>query len=393
MPLIDDEALDDPRRVAAIDTRDTLRALATGGAQVREAITLAQEAGVDRLARGERPRSVLIASLGGSAVVADVLDLLAEPSSPVPVTVRRNLPVPGWVGALDLVVAVSLSGRAPGPLAVAAEAARRGASLVTVGAQDSPLAAVCAAARGVHMDIGKGRMSSRTSLWSLLVPVLIAADRAGVVSVPERTLLAAADRLNERAEACRPSSASFVNPAKAMALQLAETVPVVLGEGDLGGVAANRAASMLARTARLPATFGALPDAASQVVATFDGPFTAGGGEGVGAPYPPRDIFADPFLDGPAQPKLGLLLLREAPTIAATPEDVERTTLVDGVVATAQDAGVRVMTVVAEPGEPLVRLTGLIATTDYVATYLAIAFGMDPAVSRHVTELRDRTRS
>ncbi len=343
MPLIDDEALDDPRRVAAIDTRDTLRALATGGAQVREAITLAQEAGVDRLALGERPRSVLIASLGGSAVVADVLDLLAEPSSPVPVTVRRNLPVPGWVGALDLVVAVSLSGRAPGPLAVAAEAARRGASLVTVGAQDSPLAAVCAAARGVHMDIGKGRMSSRTSLWSLLVPVLIAADRAGVVSVPERTLLAAADRLNERAEACRPSSESFVNPAKAMALQLAETVPVV-------------------------------------------------GGEGVGAPYPPRDIFADPFLDGPAQPQLGLLLLREAPTTSAAPEDVERTTLVDGVVATAQDAGVRVLTVVAEPGEPLVRLTGLMATTDYIATYLAIAFGMDPAVSRHVTELRDRTR-
>lgn len=392
MPTIDEKALDDLEHLAAIDTRDTLRALATGGAQVREAITLADEAGIDRLARGERPRSVLVASLGGSAVVADVLDLLAEPSSPVPVTVRRNLPLPGWVGALDLVVAVSLSGRAPGPLAVASEAARRGASLVTVGAVDSPLAAVCARARGVHVDVGRARTSSRTSMWSMLVPVLLAADRAGVVSVPERMLIATADRLDEQAEACRPSSDSFVNPAKSLAVGLAETVPVVLGEGDLGGVAASRAASMLARTARLPATWGALPDAASQVVATFDGPFTAGGGAGAGMPYGARDIFADPFLDGPAQPALGLLLLRDAPIDIATPEEADRVALVDGVVATAQDAGVRVLPIAAEPGDPLVRLAGLMATTDFLATYLAIGLGMDPSVSRHIAHLRDYTR-
>ena len=39
---------------------------------------------------------------------------------------KEPVPLPGWVGPLDLVVAVSLSGRARGPLAVAAEAARRG---------------------------------------------------------------------------------------------------------------------------------------------------------------------------------------------------------------------------------------------------------------------------
>ena len=100
---------------------------------------------------------MLVASLGGSAVVADVLKLLAEPGSPVPVSVRRNLPLPGWVGPLDLVVAVSLSGRARGPVAVAAEAARRGASLLTVGAADSPLADICARARGVHIDVGRAR--------------------------------------------------------------------------------------------------------------------------------------------------------------------------------------------------------------------------------------------
>ncbi len=394
MPIIDEALLDDDRHLQACDSRGTLRALATAGAQVREAVTAAQDAGIARLAALDRPRSVLVASLGGSAVVADVLEMLAEPGSPVPVAVRRNVPLPGWVGPLDLVVAVSLSGRARGPLAVAAEAARRGASLLTVGAADSPLAAVSRQARGIHIDVGRGRINSRTALWSLLAPVLLGAGELGLVGVDERTLAAVADRLDEQAEACRPASESFVNPAKVLALQLAETVPVVLGDGPLTGVAANRAASMLARTARVPATHGELPDAASQVVATFDGPFTAGGGQGIGRQDTGRghDIFADPFLDGPAQPRLGLLMLRDTPRAApASPEEADLDALAQAVLDTAEEAGVRPVTITAEPGPPLVRLAGLMSMTDFMTTYLAIGFGVDPAVSRHLTALRDHT--
>lgn len=396
MPFIDEDVLDDERRIAACDSRGTLRALATAGAQVRKAITLAEEAGIERLGREDRPRSVLVASLGGSAVVADVLDMLAEPGSPVPVSTRRNVPLPGWVGPLDLVVAVSLSGRARGPLAVAAEAARRGASLLTVGAADSPLAAVCRRARGIHVDAGRERINSRTALWSLLTPVLLGAHQLGILDADTDALLGTAARLDEQAETCRPTSEAFVNPAKVLALQLSDTVPVVLGDGPLGGVAATRAASMLARTARLPATHGELPDAASQVVATFDGPFTAGGGEGIGPQVGPQigrdDIFADPFLDGPAQPRLGLLMLRDTPRAEpSSPEEADQDALAQAVYDTAEDAGVRLATITAEPGHPITRLAGLMAQTDFAATYLAIGFGIDPAVSRHITALRDHT--
>jgi glucose/mannose-6-phosphate isomerase len=390
-PFLDESLIDDPDSIAARDTGETLRALATAGAQVREAITLSEEAHIDRVAGGERPRSVLVASLGGSAVVADVLELLAEPGSPVPVSVRRNLPLPGWVGPLDLIVAVSLSGRARGPVAVAAEAARRGASLLTVGAADSPLADICARARGVHIDVGRGRSSSRSSLWSLLTPVMLAADALGLLEAGPQVLHDTADRLDLHAEACRPRSESFVNPAKILAVSLADSIPVVLGDGPLNGVAAVRAASMLARTARMPATYGELPDAASQIVATFDGPFTAGGGRGAGKREPAADIFADPFLDGPAQPRLGLLMLRDAPVAPVTQESEDQEAFTDAVVQTASDAGLRVSTVVAEPGHPLVRLAGQIAQTDFAATYLAIGLGLDPSMSPHVADLRDRT--
>ncbi|QFG68010.1 SIS domain-containing protein [Ornithinimicrobium pratense] len=432
MPYIDEALLDDLDELQRKDSQDTLRALASAGAQVREGLTLAHEAGIDRLATMDRPRSVLVAAIGGSAIVAEVLELLAEPGSPVPVQARRNLPLPGWVGPLDLVVAVSLSGRAPGPLAVAAEAARRGAMLLTVGADDSPLAEVCRRARGVHVGVGRGRTSSRTALWTMLTPVLLGADGLGLLDAPVQMLEAVADRLDRKAEEMRPSSESFVNPAKLLAVQLAETVPVVLGDGPLGGVAAARASSMLARTARIPATFGELPDAASGIVACFDGPYTSLGGRRQGtyddsrirlgdidtSSWEPhhfaepdgelmeratgpdqgggrdggRDIFADPYLDGPSPPPLGLLLLRDAPLEPPTRESVEAEALTDAVLATAREAGVRVLEVQAEAGAPIVRLADHVATLDFTATYLAIGLGLDPSVSPHVADLRDRTR-
>ena len=395
-PFFDESRVDSDEALTALDSHQTLLALATAGAQVREAVALSEEAGIERVAGGERPRSVLVASLGGSAVVCDVLELLAEPGSPVPVSVRRNVPLPGWVGPLDLVIAVSLSGRAPGPLALAAEAARRGASLLTVGAVDSPLADVAAQARGVHIGIGRGRTTSRTALWSLLAPVLLGAGHLGIVDVDARVLTQTADRLDEVAETCRPSSESFVNPAKVLAADLAEGVPVVLGDGPLNGVAAARATSMLARTARVPATSGELPDDAAQVVACFDGPFTAaysGGAPLLGGagPEPGDDIFTDPFLDGPAAPRLSLLMLRDVLPDPLTREADEARILAEAVTTAAREAGVRVSEVTAEPGHPLTRLSGQIATTDFAATYLALGLGLDPAVSPHVADLRGRT--
>ena len=392
MAELSEHWVDDPAELARRDSRDMLRALATAGAQVREAITLSSEGSIERIGDGSRPRAVLVAAVGGSKVVGDVLRVLAEAGSPVPVSTRSNVPLPGWVGPLDMVIAVSVSGRAPGPLAIAMEAARRGASLLTVGADDSPLADVARQARGVHIGVGRGRGSSRTALWSLLTPALLGAHELGVVDVSADMLTEASQVLDATAEECRPSSESFVNPAKLAAATLAPTVPMALGDDPLSGVAAVRAAEMLARTARVPATYGVLPDAASQVVACFDGPFTAGGGNGTGRDQSFRDddIFADPFLDGPAQPRLGLLMLRDV--ARDDPAGRASTALTEAVISEAHSAGCKVVEVTAEAGPPIARLARQLAMVDYIATYLAIGTGIDPSVSPHVADLRDRTR-
>lgn len=141
---------------------------------------------------------------------------------------------------------------------------------------------------------------------------------------------------------------------------------------------------MLARTSRVPSMWGRLPDAASQVVACLSGPL-AGSGT---APDGGRDIFADPYLDGPPRPALGLVLLRDpVPTPESDPLEVERHNTAQSVADRAEAAGVRVMENVVRPGHDLERLAEHIALTDFASTYLAIGHGFDPASAPGITEL------
>ena len=49
----------------------------------------------------------------------------------------------------------------------------------------------------------------------------------------------------------------------------------------------------------------------------------------------------------------------------------------------------KVNEVYADRGHDLVRLAGLVARTDFAATYLALGLGLDPATSPHVADLHD----
>lgn len=388
--MIDEELLDDAERLAESDTHQTLISLAQAGAAVREAAE--QFVPPSRLVDDGRPRSVLVAGLGGSAFVGDALTALAGPASPVPVTSRRGGPLPGWVGALDLVIAVSVSGRAPQVVDLAAEAARRGARVFAITTEASPLAQLVEGTRGTLWPLRPNRITdapalqTRSGMWSLLTPVLVAAGALGLVEISAHHFAEAADRLDEEAEIARPSSPCFVNPAKSLALELAGSVPVLLADGEMASAAASRAATMLARTAKVPAVRGTLPDDASDVVALFDGPLSGR----------LHDIFADPVEDGPTATQIRLLLMSDAAAegsgLGGEDDPPQLRPDVRPVRDLAVECGVGVSELIAAPGSELTRLAALVARCDFAATYLALGSGNDPGRSPSLADLRDRWR-
>jgi D-arabinose 5-phosphate isomerase GutQ len=389
---IEESLLDDPDRIAEADQSGMLRALASAGAQLRESAALAAEANLGSLADEGRPRAVVVAGVGTAARTGDLLETVAGPRCPVPVVGHRSAGIPGWVGASDAVIAVSASGRSPEALAAAEAAGRRGARLVAIGPPDSELQALAERARAPFVPVPR-RAPARASLWALTVPVLLAARTLGLVRIAEADFAETAARLDADAERCRPGAESFVNPAKSLALELANSFPVVWGSSPLATVAARRVGDMLSANSRYPVVAGSLGEAGRGRVGLIDGVY---GGLAESA----RDIFADdPDADEKGDTgvtRLRVLLLRDGGLVdenadAGEPAAVEERRA-DAVVELAARRGVRCGVIQAEGGSPLERLASLIAVPDFASVYLALAHGLDPTAVPAVDEMKEFTR-
>ncbi|MDX6275382.1 MAG: hypothetical protein QOJ92_2592 [Frankiales bacterium] len=373
---LDEGRLDDLPALEAADPQQMLRAVAGSGAQIRTAIRLAADAQVERVADEGRPRAVVVVGMGGSGISGDVMAGCAGIESPAPILVHRGHSLPGWVGAADLVVAVSCSGTTEETLSATEEAVRRGARMMGVGAPDSPLADLVARGRGPFVPVvGPGQ--PRASLWLLATPLLIAGQALGLLTAPRADLEAAADALDVLAERCRPASELFLNPAKTLAVTLAGSMPVIWGSSPLTATAAYRFACQLNENAKHPGIAGALPEAAHNQVMALDGAFGRAASE--------ADLFADPELDGPdTTTRLHLISLKdpgEHPKVGQCRVAAVRV---------AEERGVRVTELAAEGASGVERLASLVGLADFATTYLALLQGLDPTPVGAITELKAR---
>jgi hypothetical protein len=382
--VADEALLDDATALIENDPGGMLRFTASAGAQVRESAALAAEANLSMLADEGRPRAVVVAGIGTAGLTGQVLATVAGPRCPVPVIPHRSAGVPGWVGAADVVIAVSASGRSPEALGAAEAAARRGARLVAVGAPDSQLQSVAEGVRAPFIPVPR-RAPARASLWALTVPVLLAARTLGMVKVNEADLAETAARLDADADRCRPNAESFVNPAKSLALGLAGSIPIVWGSSPLATVAARRFGDTLSANARYPVVGGALGEAGRGRVGLLDGVFG-------GLAESNRDIFADGEVDVSVATRLRVVLLRDGGLNAEDDTDeplaVEERRA-DAVQTLAERRGVRCDVVTAEGGSALERLASLIAVPDFASIYLALAHGLDPMAVPAITEMKE----
>src|SRR6516225_6215346 len=378
------ERLDDAALLETADPSGILRQVASAAAQVRAGARAATEADLGEVLAGGRPRAIVVTGMGGSGIAGEVLAAVVGQGCPVQVSTVHDYRLPGWVGAADLVVAVSCSGATEETLSAAGEAARRGCRLLGVGSPDSPLAALAEQARAGFIGVEPLGMP-RSMLWGLSVPLVVSAARLGILDVPEQAYEAAAAELERVAHLCRPDSEAFVNPAKTLALDLSGTLPMIWGSSPLTGVAAARFACQLHENGKYPAIAGVLPEANHNQVVTFDGPFAVGPQAADLGQAGPASASASASASAGAPPvPLRLILLRdtqEHPQVARRREESARI---------AADRGIEVTELAASGDLPLERLASLVTLIDYASVYFAIANGVDPAPIAAIQELKAR---
>lgn len=343
MVWFDESRLDDPGALAGADAR--LRSWAESGSRVRREVAGAAEvtaAAVAGTLRSGRPRAVVAAGPDSR-----LLRAVLEPTCPVPFVAWPHAGLPGWVGALDLVVVLAPDGSDPGAASAVAEAGRRGAHVI----------AACPAASlvGEHLDSRYGVIIPTSTRDQLAVAVVVLDVLAALELGPRPDPESVAVALDDVAVACSPHRDIAVNPAKELAIALADAAPLVWG----GSVLAARAARRVAESLRRASGRSAIADDAEHLVPVIEA-------------TPARDVFSDPFAD-PTEESLrpALVVLDDG---NQDPVCLEQRRELVGV---ADARGVRVEVIESQAPTDVGRYASLLLQGTYAAEYLRIGLVPD----------------
>lgn len=377
--MLDESLLDAPDALARVDRRGLLRGAADAGARVRTAARHAEEAGIAELTPEGRPRAVLVAGPGTAALgVADLIGALAGASAPVaplrPTGVAHaagalRWTLPGWAGSLDLLLITTTDGSEPGLALLAEQAYRRGCTVVAVSPKGSPVAEAVEGVHGLGIPLAtapyeetyeEAQAASPGALWALFTPLVALLDRLGLVDAPPETLAKVADRLDRTAERCGPAIATYNNPAKTLAADLADSLPLIWTEGTGAAPAGRRFAAVLAELAGRPALAGELPEALPAHGELLVGDFAAGADA--------DDFFRD-RVDEQQALRARVVLLRDRPVGGLTAAPAARE------LALSHDTAISELE--PEDGTELESIAELLAVTDFAAVYLALANSPD----------------
>ena len=337
MTVFDDSSLENPEALASADA--ILRRLAEAGARVRRETDNALEP-INELGDLPQPRAVIAAGAEARFIRA-----MLEPVCPVPFVAWPAHGLPGWVGALDLVVVMASDHAAPGLIATVHEAVRRGSQLIIACPKASLIAEHAASRSTVLLP---------TATADPLAAAIVMLSGLNEMQLgPEVRPDLVANAMDRVAEECSPFADVAENPAKDLAMGLADAQPLVWG----GSVLAARASRRLAEALRAASGRAALAADADELLPIVE---TAG----------PRDPFEDPFEDGaPADRRPTLMLLDDGNNEAIIRTDHER------LLAAAELNDVRVCTIAHWTGSDVERYASLLQTGMYAAVYLAVGLG------------------
>jgi glucose/mannose-6-phosphate isomerase len=336
--------LDDLERIKTLDTLDMLAEIDG----LPDQLARAYQMGTETRFRKETwsLKQVVIAGMGGSAIGADLLAVYVADMCPVPVIVHRDYGLPDFArGEGTLVICSSHSGNTEETLDSFAAALKTGCRLLAV-CTGGELAARADQAKVPVVTFehtGQPRAAVGYSFGILLALFV----RLGLIPDQADNIQSALDAMKKMQAGLRPDVETSRNPAKRYAGQLMGRWVTVFGAGLLAPVA-RRFKTQINEIAKAAANFEFIPEADHNTLA---------------GTLNPAEVL---------QPRTMNLFLR-------APSDHPRHRLrLDLTKQTFMLEGPNTDFIDARGDSPLAHMWSLILFGDYMAYYLAIAYGVDP---------------
>jgi glucose/mannose-6-phosphate isomerase len=235
-----------------LDSLDMFGVTAALPEQVEAAVEAA--ASVEGLPPADEVDNVVVLGMGGSGIAGDVLAAVGGPFVPVPIVVAKGYAPPSFVGPGTLCFAVSFSGNTEETLEAAQAAAAAGARMVVV-TTGGELGAMAPSWQAPVVPLPGDIPMPRAGLGAMAVPLLLLLESVGLFPGARAWVDAAVEQLRRR----RPALVDGELGVR-LARAIGPTIPLLVGAGPLGAVAAQRWKAQVNENAKAPAFVAALPE-------------------------------------------------------------------------------------------------------------------------------------
>jgi len=247
--------LDDLEHLRTVDAQDFLSDVDGLPDQVAQGWDLARSQAL--AGRLRDAQQVVIAGMGGSAIGGALAQAYAAGLCRVPISLWRDYDLPAWVGPRTLVIACSHSGETDETLSASQAGLAAGAQLVAI-TRGGKLAALAKAA-GQPVWRFEHAGQPRAAVGFSLMLILGVLTELGLIADPSDDVAGAVAAMRLQQPQLRAEAPVTGNPAKRMAGQFMDRVPLIFGAGHMAPVA-RRWKSQINEVAKAVAVCDELPE-------------------------------------------------------------------------------------------------------------------------------------
>jgi glucose/mannose-6-phosphate isomerase len=346
--------LDDARALRRYDSAGMLEQITRLGDQLRDGWARTRELELPATHRDLGAAALL--GMGGSAIGGDLVRGIFSDRLSVPLLTLRDYELPAFVDARTLVVASSHSGGTEETISAFGTALERHCPVAVI-STGGALREVAQRARLPLLTFPPAAQPRAAVGYSLILLAGLL-ERAGLMRLDVAEVEEAVNACREMDAACGPDVPSDRNPAKQLAWTLVDRLPVIEASGFLVPVA-RRWKTQLNENGKSMAVAEELPEATHNTVVGYAQPESA------------RDHVYVVFLASSSDhPRNRLRASLSAELLAAS------------------QIGHQVVPVAG--GSRLAQALSATSLGDYVSTYLALLYGLDPTPVDAITHVKAR---
>ncbi|MCL6579041.1 MAG: bifunctional phosphoglucose/phosphomannose isomerase [Candidatus Bathyarchaeota archaeon] len=346
--------LDNLGEIKRIDKSNMLSFCVDAPKHYGEAAKLAETVSVSY----PKPKSVIVAGMGGSAIGGELLKDWARDKLAVPIEVCREYSLPAYTNKNTLVFVVSYSGETEESLSVFLDAVKR------------PCMIVCLSSGGTlqefteklsipHLHVPSG-MAPRATLPYLFIPLCVLMEKIGLIEDARAEISEAINILKRVSDSNSPNTPSNDNFSKKLALNVFGTVPVVYGFGIYRAVA-QRLKQQFNENSKVPAKWEFFPELNHNEIVGWE-------------------------RAGELARCFSVLFIRDNDEPEAIRQRIETTKEL------ISKEAVKIFEICGQGRRRLAKMLSTVVIGDFASVYLAVLRGVDPTPVKTIVLLKERMK-